>query len=172
MKAASAAFKAERAIAIKTFSKEELAQADDLFAKGEAAIEAGNNVAALRLIGDARWQIPFVPAGAPEHVIRILGAGRLRHGDRVNAIAYSPDGSKLVSASRDGTVRIWDLGNGRELIAYRGHLDVKLPPADTKPTRNRAMSSLVAGVAYSSDGEDGSPPVRRPRNPRLGSQDR
>ncbi len=149
VKAAVAAFREERAAALKSFSKEELAMAEELFAKAEAANAAGNTASALRLVSEARWQVPFVPAGAPEHVIRILGAGRLRHGDRVNAIAYSPDGSKLVSASRDGTVRIWDIGNGRELLAYRGHLDQKLP-ADAKENTNVLV---VGGVAYSADGE-------------------
>jgi len=148
-KAASEAYRAERVEALKTFTPAELAVAEELFAKAEAAKTAGNMPTALRLLGEARWQVPFVPAGAPEHVIRILGAGRLRHGDRVNAIAYSPDGTKLVSASRDGTVRIWDLGNGRELVAYRGHLEVKAP-ANPKENTNVLV---VGGVAYSADGE-------------------
>lgn len=41
-------------------------------------------------------------------LVRTLGG----HLDRVNAIAFSPDGQRLASASSDGTVRVWDPANG------------------------------------------------------------
>jgi WD40 repeat protein len=40
---------------------------------------------------------------------------RLFHGDRVWAVLFSPDGTRLATASDDETVRIWDTENGREL---------------------------------------------------------
>ena len=44
----------------------------------------------------------------------------MRQGDWVNVVAFNPDGTRLASASRDGSVKIWDLGNGREIRSYRG----------------------------------------------------
>ncbi len=41
------------------------------------------------------------------------------HTASVNSIAMSPDGSRLASASADGTVRIWDVATGRELEDQR-----------------------------------------------------
>jgi WD40 repeat protein len=41
---------------------------------------------------------------------------RLRgHADLVRSVAYSKDGSRLVTASADKSVRIWDAATGKEL---------------------------------------------------------
>lgn len=147
-----AKFKEERADAAKTFTPAELAAADEQAAKAEAELAAGNLGAATRLATDARWQLPVLPKDLPANVVRVLGAGRLRHGDRVNALAYSPDGSKLVTGSKDGTVRIWDVGNGRELMVYRGHESAKFSAEDAKE-KEKVNVFRVAGVAFSPDGK-------------------
>ena len=57
-----------------------------------------------------------------------LGLGAMRvqtvftgHDEWVNTAAYSPDGQRVVTASDDGTVRVWDPGTGRQLALMRGH---------------------------------------------------
>jgi WD40 repeat protein len=35
---------------------------------------------------------------------------------RVNAVAFTPDGSRLLTAGADGTVRVWDVASGKELL--------------------------------------------------------
>lgn len=143
-----AKFRAERAAAAKAFTAAELTAADEFAKRAEAALADGNVPAAARLARDARWLVPFRPTGLPEHVVRVIGTARLRHPDRVNGIAYSPDGRRLASCSRDGTVRVWDLGNGREIVGYKGHLDKPgAKPEDTNVFR-------VAGVAFSPDGDE------------------
>ena len=43
------------------------------------------------------------------------------HANSVSVVAWSPDGSCLVSASHDGTVRLWDGCFGKQLQTYTGH---------------------------------------------------
>jgi WD40 repeat protein len=45
------------------------------------------------------------------------------HTDFVNFIAYSPDGTRIVTASKDKTARIWDAATGAPLAVLNGHSD-------------------------------------------------
>jgi WD40 repeat protein len=56
------------------------------------------------------------------------------HENHVASAAFSPDGSRVVSASRDNTARIWDAATGAMLLTLRGH------------------TSTVRSAAFSSDG--------------------
>jgi hypothetical protein len=41
------------------------------------------------------------------------------HTARIHAIAFTPDGARAVSASYDGTLRVWDTSNGKELAQFK-----------------------------------------------------
>jgi eukaryotic-like serine/threonine-protein kinase len=56
------------------------------------------------------------------------------HQAAIRSVAWSPDGSRLATASWDGTARVWDAGAGHELLALDGH------------------GSQVNSVAWSPDG--------------------
>ena len=43
------------------------------------------------------------------------------HESVVNGAQFSPDGSQIVTASRDGTARVWAATTGEELAVLRGH---------------------------------------------------
>ncbi|MEM9276342.1 MAG: CHAT domain-containing protein [Cyanobacteria bacterium P01_F01_bin.143] len=43
------------------------------------------------------------------------------HSDSVRAIAFTPDGKYLASASDDRTVRLWDIATGQLINLFKGH---------------------------------------------------
>ena len=43
------------------------------------------------------------------------------HTDWVNHAAWSSDGTRIVTASRDGTAKVWDARTGEELLTLSGH---------------------------------------------------
>src|SRR5262249_46225220 len=45
------------------------------------------------------------------------------HADWVRAVAWSPDGARLASGSRDQTIKIWDSASGALLSTLQGHAD-------------------------------------------------
>ncbi|MCP2201918.1 nSTAND1 domain-containing NTPase [Lentzea flava] len=53
---------------------------------------------------------------------RPIGQTHLRgHSDGVRRVSWSPCGTRIASASADGTARVWDAVTGRELLCLRGH---------------------------------------------------
>jgi WD40 repeat protein len=57
------------------------------------------------------------------------------HTDRVYSVAFSPDGTRIVSGSADKTVRLWDANTRQTLRILTGHQE------------------RVYGVAFSADGQ-------------------
>jgi WD40 repeat protein len=43
------------------------------------------------------------------------------HEAKVNALAFSPDGARLLTGSDDQSAALWEVGTGRILAVYKGH---------------------------------------------------
>ena len=128
----------------------DLAAADEFLTRAKAAAAAGNAAQALRLAREARRAIPVPAAPLPAGVTRAFGGGSpFRHADRVTGMSFSPDGRRLATSSRDRTVKIWDLDNGRELRTYRGHEQGPDDPANVLRVPNVAFSPDGNTVASS-----------------------
>ena len=83
------------------------------------------------------------------------------HSDSVSGIAYDSDGSLLASASDDGTIRLWDPANGREVRALKAHQGAVT-----------AVAFGADGSLLASGGDDGTvrlwnPTTGEPTHPRL-----
>jgi WD40 repeat protein len=59
------------------------------------------------------------------------------HTSEINALDFSADSLRIVSASEDGTARVWDVATGDELMKYTHHAD---------------SSVAVVSAAFSPDG--------------------
>jgi WD40 repeat protein len=105
----------------KRFLPDLLERADAIAGRASAALEKGRFLQASDAYRQARWQLPYEGPHFPEHVAHVFGNLRLRHGNEVLGIAFSGDGRWLATASRDHTVKVWDMNNGHEVTAYRGH---------------------------------------------------
>jgi WD40 repeat protein len=67
----------------------------------------------------AIWLRPLTPAlNAPGNGLILTLEGHL---DVVTALALTPDGRQVVSASQDKTLKVWDLKSGGELYTLAGH---------------------------------------------------
>jgi WD40 repeat protein len=41
----------------------------------------------------------------------------------VNAVAFSPDGKRVLTGSEDKICKLWDIPSGKELMSFSGHHD-------------------------------------------------
>ena len=108
-------------------------QLDALIAALKAAGKLQNLVNEDRILASYPATSPIL--GLQRILDRIQEKNRLEgHQDAVTSVRFSPDGKKIITASRDGTLQLWDI-QGRELVTFPGH------------------QGAVYGVSFSPDGK-------------------
>jgi WD40 repeat protein len=75
------------------------------------------------------------------------------HAASITRLVFLAPGNRIVSASRDGTARVWDL-NGTPLFALDGHVGA-VTDADVAPDGKRIVTASVDGVTRIWDAETG-----------------
>jgi leucine-rich repeat transmembrane neuronal protein 1/2 len=85
---------------------------------------------------------------SPHTSSRLGGSSTIPHVGPVTSMAVSNDGSYLVSASADHTLKVWDMKKERNLHTLRGHVDEVSRPLIIERLRNSFV--IVLTLLFSS----------------------
>src|SRR5262249_59575042 len=75
----------------------------------------------------------------------------------IHAVAVTPDGARIVAASNDGSVRVWEAQSGAELLRLDGHTS-RVTSVAGAPHRARILSGPVGKPARPLGGQNRAPP--------------
>jgi hypothetical protein len=121
----------------------------------------------------AQWLRQMRVVGAEDRAVLRIFAG---HSASVTSVAFSPDGTLVLTGSYDDTARLWETGSGKQVAVLEGHsnwvFSVAFSPDGTRVLTGsgdgtvrlwevgsdkqvavlEGHSSLVSSVAFSPDG--------------------
>ena len=102
---------------------------------------------ALQAISETRAVDGTTLPEAETALHRAINASRLQltlrgHSDRIIRARFSPDGTRIVTASEDNTARVWDASDGRGILVLAGHTDKLVDAAFSPDGKTIATASL------------------------------
>ncbi|MGF2034672.1 MAG: AAA-like domain-containing protein, partial [Nostoc sp. CmiVER01] len=97
----------------------------------DALLLAMKTAVTLKSLVKDKQSLADYPAYSPLFSLqRILSSTNIReqnrlegHSEEVYSVVFSPDGKTLASASRDNTIKLWNLDTGKEISTLTGHSD-------------------------------------------------
>jgi WD40 repeat protein len=105
--------------------------------------DADGSACAWNISNGLRVQTFTEPAGVSGGVAGGLGVG----GSPVKWAVFSPDGKQVLTASGDGTARLWDLGSGRQLQVFYEPTGESMNSAWFSPDGTTIVTSSDDGMA-------------------------
>ncbi len=94
----------------------------------------------------------------------------LQHGDEVQDASFSRDGSRVVTASKDGSAQVWDADSGRPIGQPMKHADT-VHTAEFNEDGTLVVTASYDGMAQVWDARTGTALLRSPlRSPRSGNK--
>ena len=73
----------------------------------------------------------------------VFGTLKFRHANSIPGLAFNPDGERVATASEDGTVKIWNVATGQELLipwSRQGRVHDRLQVRMGRSSRRRAKT--------------------------------
>ena len=115
---------------------------DDLVLPSKSFSASSSMTSLAAAVSQARWRLGFAMGqkGPLSAAFRFDGSRIFITAHYINTAAFSPDGSRIVTASRDKAARIWDAATGKEIVVLRGH-DKAVSSAAFSPDGSRIVTA-------------------------------
>ncbi|MHA2245772.1 MAG: serine hydrolase [Candidatus Hodarchaeales archaeon] len=82
------------------------------------------------VIGGGEWMVDDKIGNQQDKLLQIMNVttgkvikSLVGHTDAVHSVAFSKDGSKIISGSWDKTIKLWNTSNGTEIRSFGNHTD-------------------------------------------------